>query len=61
MAVDFLARNAVDFVAVVPGDLRVGRNVTLGIEGQPRKAQIMTVHEHVLCVAVRIAAVIDEA
>ena len=57
----FLSLDAVDFVVVVPGDLRVGRNVSGRVEGEPRKPQVVTIHEHVLCVTVRIAAVIDEA
>ena len=60
VAVDSLSFNAVNNVVVVPGQLGVRRYKPVRIEGQPRKTQVVTVNEHVLCEAVRITAVVDE-
>lgn len=60
VAVDSLSLDAADLVVVVPGELGVGRYVPGRIEGQPRKTQVVTIDEHVLCDAVRVAAVVDE-
>ena len=59
VAVKHLSRDAANFVIVIPGEFASGPNVAHREEGDPRKAQVLSVEEHVLYEKIRIAAVIE--
>ena len=61
LAVDFFSLDLIDDVSVVPAELLAGGNVTLGEEGDPRKAQVVSVDETVLHEDVRSARVVEVA
>ena len=60
-AINFFSCDLVDDVGVIPTELLSGGDVTLGKEGDPRKAQVMRVHEAVLNENVGTARVVEVA